>query len=322
MNRTLLTILAVLCLLSTNSLMKTQTVKAASGIIYIRADGSVEGTAYIVSNDNVTYIFAADINDSIVVERSNVIVDGKGHTLQGSGDSMPASLGMNLTAVSGVTVMDMRIAAFDVGILLNPSIQSSVQGCNITANNVGISLSYYCGYNLISGNNITANNLYGILLNSSSDNSIRDNNITANSNYGICLSSLNGTIISGNNIANNQFGIFLDYASYNIIWTNNFLGNLHQAVITDNSSENTWDHGPPYKGNYWSDYDGTDANHDGIGDTSYVIDNDNIDHHPLMNPQELVISEFQQFLLLPLFMIATLLVVISYRRKHSPKQQL
>jgi parallel beta-helix repeat protein len=285
----------------------------ASGTIYIRADGSVEGTAYIVSNDNVTYVFAADINDSIVVERSNVIVDGKGHTLQGPGDSIPASLGMNLRAVSGVAVMNMRITAFDVGILLNSSVDNSMRGNNITANNVGISLTNYGGYNLISGNNIAGNNLYGILLNSSYDDSIRENNVTANS-YGIYLSSLNGTVIAGNNIANNQFGIFLDYASYNIISPNNFLSNVHQAVITNHSSENIWDNGPPYKGNYWSDYNGTDANHDGIGDTPYIIDANNTDHYPLITLY--IIPEFPLFLILPLFFIATLLAVIVYRGKH------
>lgn len=48
----------------------------ASGTIYIRADGSVEGTTDISTVDNVTYIFTNDIYDSIVVERSNIIVDG------------------------------------------------------------------------------------------------------------------------------------------------------------------------------------------------------------------------------------------------------
>jgi hypothetical protein len=31
------------------------------------------------------------------------------------------------------------------------------------------------------------------------------------------------------------------------------------------------------------DYQGSDSNHDGIGDASYVIDSGNIDHYPLMN---------------------------------------
>jgi hypothetical protein len=42
----------------------------------------------------------------------------------------------------------------------------------------------------------------------------------------------------------------------------------------------TWDNGK--KGNYWSDYNGTDSNKDGLGDTPYVIDVLNQDRYPLI----------------------------------------
>ncbi|UCF59305.1 MAG: hypothetical protein JSV15_02530, partial [Candidatus Bathyarchaeota archaeon] len=65
--------------------LSIQPVKAI-GTIYIRADGSVDpDTAPITSMDNVTYTFTDNINDAIVVQRNNIIIDGNGHTLQGSG---------------------------------------------------------------------------------------------------------------------------------------------------------------------------------------------------------------------------------------------
>jgi hypothetical protein len=51
-------------------------------------------------------------------------------------------------------------------------------------------------------------------------------------------------------------------------------------------STNTWDNG--IEGNYWSNYNHTDSDYDGIGDTPYFIDANNQDNHPLMG----VFSDF------------------------------
>jgi len=100
----------------------------------------------------------------------------------------------------------------------------------------------------------------------------------------------------------------------NRIYHNDFVDNKKQ--VQSYSSSNVWDDGYPSGGNYWSDYNGYDSNHDGIGDTSYFIDENNTDHYPLMVPY--VVPEFPSFLILPLFMIVTLLAVIVYERKGAP----
>jgi nitrous oxidase accessory protein NosD len=48
-------------------------------------------------------------------------------------------------------------------------------------------------------------------------------------------------------------------------------------------SHNAWDNG--LEGNYWSNYNGGDSNGDGIGDTPYIIDQDNQDNYPLIGKQ-------------------------------------
>jgi len=320
----------------------------ASGTIYIKADGGVEGTTYIVSGDNVTYVFTADINDSIVVERSNIIVDGNGHTLNGSGSLM---YGFNLTSVSNVTIRNLNVMGFGYGIYLQSSILSIILENNITFNEGNIYLGnssdntitgntitdgaeavqlYASSNNTISdnsmmhnsrgvwlrsgstenvihGNNITDNG-EGISVDNSSNNTIVGNNITrsndvgirllSNSRYntvtrnnidnnhdGIKVQQSNDNTVVGNNITrNSDYGVFLfAYIHDNIFYHNNFLGNTHH-VGTYLPSVHVWDNGYPSGGNYWSNYTGVDLNHDGMGDTEYIINANNTDYYPLMGP--------------------------------------
>ena len=124
----------------------------ASGTIYIKADGSVEGTTNIVSADNVTYTFTADITDTIVVQRSNITIDGNGHTLQG-----PGGEGFYLAGISNVTIRNTNIKGFDVGIyIIFGSHHNTISRNNITTNGIaGIWIDLFSNCNTISRNNIT-----------------------------------------------------------------------------------------------------------------------------------------------------------------------
>jgi len=180
MNRVVFASLTILCLLSVSSITGLiQPVKADGGTIYIRADGSIDPpTAPISTVDNITYTFTGDINDSIVIERDNIVVDGAGYTLQGT--NAYQSIGTNVTGRSNVTIENMTIKAFYYGIYLESSLNNSISGNNITANSGdGIDLGYSSGNSTISGNDIT-NNGGGILLFYSSGNSISGNTFINN----------------------------------------------------------------------------------------------------------------------------------------------
>ena len=141
-----------------------------------------------------------------------------------------------------------------------------VENLNLSRASVGVQL-LETNNSIISGDNLTANNCYGIWLISSFNNSI-----------------------NGNNITNNYYGIYFDFSTGNKVY-NNFINNTFQ--VFSYQSTNVWDNGYPSGGNYWSDYDGTDlysgpyqnqSASDGICDTPYVIDANNMDNYPLMNP--------------------------------------
>jgi len=144
-------------------------------------------------------------------------------------------------------------------------------------------------------------------------------NIFEENNNAICLSESSSSIITQNTFTNNNNSLYISDASNNYIYLNNFLSNDHQVTDAGVSSPqastqpaktsssliaslqlvtvqvdsvnffpppppstNYWDNGT--KGNYWSDYHGSDANRDGIGDTAYYLYENNQDNYPLMKP--------------------------------------
>ncbi|MDH5481536.1 MAG: hypothetical protein OEY22_01460 [Candidatus Bathyarchaeota archaeon] len=117
----------------------------------------------------------------------------------------------------------------------------------------------------------------GILL-EYSNNSVIEGNIVTGTMDGISLIfSSNNTIIS-NMIKENRRGLFLGESINNTLYWNSFVNNTEQAATMN--SLNIWENG--VEGNYWSDYEGEDADGDGIGDDAYVIDAENRDNYPLI----------------------------------------
>ncbi len=98
--------------------------------------------------------------------------------------------------------------------------------------------------------------------------------------------------VTGNTAMNcTTFGISLDdaYATNNTVYHNNFINNAQQ--VNEKGANTTWDDGYPSGGNYWSDYNGTDTDFDGIDDTPYIIDENNRDNYPLMYPRPFMIGD-------------------------------
>jgi parallel beta-helix repeat protein len=144
----------------------------------------------------------------------------------------------------------------------------------------GIQLSSSHG-NIIS-ENILQQNSVGIILRESNANTLCENKLQSNSD-GVSLSRSSNNTIEKNTIESSaRYGIVLwDSSNNNLLFHNNLVSNTVQVRVHD-SFNNIWDNG--CEGNYWSDYNGTDADSDGIGDTPYVIDANDRDHYPLMNP--------------------------------------
>ena len=136
MKKTILRIMLALFLVSAfASVSKLKPAKGFTGTVYIRVDGSVEGTAYIESNDNVTYVFTSDIRDSVVVERSNIVIDGNGRTLNVSG--LTGANGFFLANVNNVTIKKTNIVGSGSGVALSQSSGNLIVGNSITNSSIG-----------------------------------------------------------------------------------------------------------------------------------------------------------------------------------------
>jgi len=186
----------------------------------------------------------------------------------------------------------------------------SLSGSNNTIrNNEFINDGLFVGYsydNIVEDNEVNGKPL--VYLEDESDKIIDDagqiilvrcKNITVmnaeikNTDVGIELFKSDECLISKNNISSNDYGIYIDYSNNNIIYMNNFINNTNNTYYSFYST-NTWNSTSKitytyrgseftnYMGNYWDDYNGSDANEDGIGETPYIIDENNIDNYPLI----------------------------------------
>ena len=96
---------------------------------------------------------------------------------------------------------------------------------------------------------------------------------------------------------------------------------------------NAWDAGHLIGGNFWSDYNGTDEKSgpyqdengpDNIGDTPYIIDSDNKDSYPLMQPWIILPPEATPrsiglYVITGIGTIVIALFIVTYLLKHRKR---
>jgi parallel beta-helix repeat protein len=247
----------------------THFASAQNTYVKINVGGYIVQPTAPIQRDGDLYTLTGDV-ERITIARDNITLDGNGHTV-----TQPfASEGVILSFVKNVTVKNLIVKGGAYGIFLRESSNITLSNNTVIETSVpfpqsqGTSGIYVLGggNNAIVGNHIE-NNYEGI--------NIR-NNIERN-------------IIIENNITGNRYvGIIMCNASNNLIYHNNFVNNIRGHAYDEgthygrNSSLNTWD--IEEEGNFWSDYNGTDENGDGIGDKPYKIDSNNQDRYPLMKP--------------------------------------
>jgi parallel beta-helix repeat protein len=272
----------------------------------------------------------------VLVNCSNIIVENLNLSKVGQGIIVVSTVNSDITQNSiqvsdggvlvhssfGITITDNTISDGGTGVHLVSSSENTIKDNVMIDGGTGIALVCSSG-NSITNNTITKRSR-GIKLDASNENVISRNIISGGSFGGIDFDGSKRNIVSVNEISDcRELALmFWSNASENLFYLNNFIGNSRNVEEYYSGLPefpiNRWDNGTV--GNFWSDYYGTDNNGDGVGDTPYIINEDNQDNHPLM--EKTIIPEFPSWIFLPLFLIAAVVAVTFKKRLQQSLEKL
>lgn len=265
----------------------------------------------VSSNGDIILVGEGVYNESLIVNKSITLIGkNKDTTIIGgnkTGDVIHIT--ENFVNISGFTIKNSGNEDYptvDAGIGIYSDYNTIINNNFSSNDSCGIFI-YRSSENLIN-DNYFFDKKYSIYMKHATENNISSNIVTSTSEYGIYLESLsNKNTISDNIFSDNKYGARIKGSKENEILRNIFrnnnmglyfcCGGSNNTIIFNiflNNSEwnakgypiNQWDDGT--YGNYWDDYNGSDADGDGIGDIPYTIvgyinqEGVNIDRYPLI----------------------------------------
>ena len=193
----------------------------------------------------ITDIVNSSLPECIKINASDVVFDGNGHVIDGTG--MSGSKGVYVTGttiqITNVTVRNLVVTDWggDVGSGIYFHFVKNGEISNVTAlNNVHGIEFWNADYITMTSNNASDNSGNGFVLNYGSDHNIIDNNTILNNDYcGIYLVSSTNWITRSNTLTNNTilknegFGIQIKDSDDNTVASNNISDNYIGLYIYD-----------------------------------------------------------------------------------------
>jgi len=324
------------------------TVNAEADTIVVPDDyGSIQEAINAASEGDTVYVKEGTYHENVVVNKSlslvgenvdTTVIDGA----PSEGYRIPIKIecdhvtvcgfkilygyaGISVGEVKYCSISGNRIAGGTHGIKLFGTSYS-----NITENyleQIGLSAAIQLSasnYNLVTGNYIKECTEGIQVWQHSTNNTVMENTITNCDDIAIRLQYAdNNTVARNYVVSNSRLGTSIYVANNNTITHNSYINNTEALPLGEwewyaktfgyNGSVNIINQ------NYYSDYNGTDADGDGLGDTPYIFNDENQDPHPLMEPIEIeAIPEFPSWIILPLLLTVALAATLYRKRLTKP----
>jgi parallel beta-helix repeat protein len=254
--------------------------------IYLRENGTIEGNAGAIQQNGNVYTFVRDINETIEIQKDNVMIDGNGFSLtkppEVKTDDLLTPSGwfpsIHISNRSNIIIKNIIFDKCYTGISVEHSSNIIIIQNTIENGNEGIYISSSTNCSII-GNKLIDNSAQGLDIEGSYFN-VAYNTISRNHWHGGWL-TVSYSNISRNDITDNSFdnfgiGLYLyGVNSYNRIFENNFVNNevgLAYAGAKGGSVNNT------VYNNYWNNYQTAIQQSNAADATSLV------DQSPLSRP--------------------------------------
>lgn len=260
-----------------------------------------------------TYSLLANVPRELIIQKSNIIVNGQGFSI-GEPNAADNYQRIDLLGVSNVTIRDVNTQPYYYSIRFDQASNNTVVNC--TVSNILFLNSQYntilnCSggkVSFVSSSNNTISNCFASEFQFQESNSNRilynnstmavgndlylvnsSNNLFFGNSFGSCLRWISmvgnstGNFIEANNVNPGSMEIQCSLTGNNTFYHNDFINLSWNASITTDGS-NTWSING--QGNYWSNYlyFSFYLNNNGTGSIPYVVDETNVDNHPLLAP--------------------------------------